>query len=150
MEHYISNAYDDEDLPNLNLRHIVTVNRPNDHWTSTTNSITEEIMTAADVENAEQLLDNTDVEQLTDQTVDTQGADGDLENQEVTVSQQVQEDANDTNAEDGLMENNRRERRFQFRRFSWMNVTAIIRFPLDNSNIEFCRIYNHRIVDIES
>ena len=153
MEHNISNAYNDEDLPDLRPKQIqVTLNRPNDHWTTTTESTTEEIMTASDLEHAAQLFDNTDVEQLTDPTEDTQDIDTEEElgNQEVIISQQVQVDTNETNAEDELIEDNRRERRFQYRTFSWMNVTAILRFPLNNSNIEFCRIYNDSIVDIEN
>ena len=109
-------------------------------------------MTASDLENAAHLFDNTDVEQLTDPTEGTQetNVEDDLGNQEVIISQQIQADTNDTNAEDELNEDNRRERRFQYRTFSWMNVTAILRFPLNNSNIEFCRIYNDSIVDIEN
>ena len=130
----------------------IPLNRPIDHWTTTTESVTEELMSPPDVDNAAQLFDNPDIEELTDPTeanrdIDTEN---ELGNQDIIISPRVQVDTIQTNAEDELMENNRQEPHYQYHTFSILNVSARLGFPLNDSNIEFCRKYNNHIIDIEN
>ena len=159
MEHNFSNAYDNEDsndLPDLRPRQNqiqVPLNRPIDHWTTTTESVTEELMSPSDVDNAAQLFDNPDIEELTDPTEANQDIDteNELGNQDIDITPPVQVETIETDADDELIENNRPETpQYQYHTYSILNVSARLRLPFNDSIIEFCRRYNNHIIEIEN